>query len=120
QPVEHRHPFRPPAFGGFGNQRVDAIEPFDRFLRQRRRELAQIVGRFSIGPLVLEKRLGGPGDIAACELPLIQDLQRRFARAVAAIFLLHAWRTPGRDSCETTSAISRAATAASYPLLPGP
>ncbi len=112
QPVENRHPFRPPTFGGFGDQRIDAVEPLDRFLRQRCRELAQFVGRFPVGPLMLEKRLGGSGNVAARELPLIEDLQRRFARSVAAIFLL----TPGVRLDATTARPRRPSRAPPPPL----
>ena len=57
-----------------------------RLARQRRRELAQRLGRrIGVGPLPAEKRLDRALDVAAADVPLIQDLQRRLARAMPGI-----------------------------------
>ena len=121
--VEDRHPLGPPPLGGLGDQRVDRLDPRRRVAGQRRGELAQRVGRrIGVGPLPREKRLGRAVDVAAADVPLIQDLQRRLARAMTGILLARARHDAagGRVSCATTDAISIAATAASCPLFDGP
>src|SRR2546421_142219 len=114
QPIDHRHPFGAPVFGGVRDERVHFVQSFDRIPRERGGKLAQgVLRRFGVRPLEIEERLDGAVDAGLSDLPLIQDLQDRFSGAVTAI-LLHdlIWAI--------TVAISTAATAASQPLLAGP
>ena len=72
----------------------------------------------------VEERLGRAVDVAAADLPLIEDLQRRFARAVARIFL-HA-RGPrahaslGRRACRVSCATTVGHLDRRPPPLPTP
>ena len=121
--VEDRHPLGPPPLGGPGDQRVDRLDPRRRVAGERRGELPQRVGRrIGVRPLPREKRLGRAVDVAAADVPLIQDLQRRLARAMSVILLARARHdvAGGRVSWATTDAISIAAMAASRPLFAGP
>src|SRR5205814_7001704 len=92
---------------------------------QRRGEQAKRVRRrVGVRPLQREKRPDGPRHVAAADVPLIKDLQRRLPRAMALILPARAPHEPvgdgGRVNCAATDAISIAATAASCPLLAGP
>ena len=77
--------------------------PRRRVAGQRRREVAKRVGRrIGIRPLQREERFGRALDVAAADVPLIQDLQRRLARAMALILLARARHDAvagGRVSC---------------------
>src|SRR5581483_5262937 len=121
QPVEDRHPFRPPSLGRLGDERIDLGEPRDRVVRERGRERAQRVRRRRlVGPLELEERPRGAIDRRLADLPLIENLQRRLARAMPRVLSFHDRGAGGLVNAATTSAISNAASAASRPLLSGP
>ena len=94
--------------------------------RERRRERrAARRRRAVVRPLQLEEGLGSALDLGSPDLPLIQDLQRDFARPATRVLP----RSPAgcgghasvrRDSSAKIAAISMAAAAASHPLLDGP
>src|SRR5207237_3823975 len=75
-----------------------------RVARERRCELAHRVGgRRCVGPLMTEEDRGRPLDVVLSNLPLIEDLQRRFAGAVTRIFFRRAHpRTKTRTNHEAT------------------
>ena len=80
------HPLGAPAFGRLGDQRIDRRQALHGFARQRRGERSDLVGRrVVVRPLQLEVGFDGAVDIAAADVPLIQDLERRLAGAAAAI-----------------------------------
>src|SRR5439155_22121870 len=86
QSIEDRHALRAPPLGGLGNQRIDDLEPRHGLARQRRRELAHGIGRpRGAGPLVIEEHRRGAVDVDVADVPLIENLQGRFAGAMPGI-----------------------------------